>query len=98
MLLLTIDFAILFLKALNRFPSNIDFSKCHREIAASSNDFRNHWCKPQYVEPNALNVWKINVLKLLILVFHFTLVIHIFYPPNLNLLFVILNDVSRIFI
>ena len=37
-------------------------------------------------------------LKLLILVFHFTLVIHIFCPLNLNLLFVILNEVSRIFI
>ena len=34
----------------------------------------------------------------LVLVLHFTLVIHIFYPLNLNLLFVILNEVSRIFI
>ena len=34
-------------------------------------------------------------LKLLILVFHFTLVIHIFYPLNLNILFVILNVISR---
>ena len=24
-----------------RFPSNIDFPKCHREIAASLNDFGN---------------------------------------------------------
>ena len=39
-----------------------------------------------------------NILKLLILVFHFTLVIYIFYPLNLNLLFVILNEVSRIVI
>ena len=37
-------------------------------------------------------------LKLLILVFHLILVIHIFNPLNLNLLFVILNEVSRIFI
>ena len=45
--------------------------------------------------------WKngnLTFLKLLILIFHFTLVIHIFYPLNLNLLFVILNEVSRIFI
>ena len=49
------------------------------------------------VEPDALKEWKINILKLLILVFHFTLVIHIFCPLNLNLLFVILNEVSRIF-
>ena len=27
------------------FPSNIDFSKCRREIAASLNDFSNRWCK-----------------------------------------------------
>ena len=41
---------------------------------------------------------RLTFLKLLILVFHFTLVIHIFCPLNLNLLFVILNEVSRIFI
>ena len=28
-----------------RFPSNIDFSKCRREIAASLNDLSNRWCK-----------------------------------------------------
>ena len=27
------------------FPSNIDFSKCRREVAASLNDFSNRWCK-----------------------------------------------------
>ena len=81
-----------------RFPSNIDFSKCRREIAASLNDFSNRWCKWENVEPDALKDWKINILKLLILVFHFTLVIHIFCPLNLNLLFIILNKVSRIFI
>ena len=32
--------------------------------------------------------WKFTFLRLLILVFHFTLVIHIFYPLSLNLLFV----------
>ena len=37
-------------------------------------------------------------IKLMILIFHFTLVIHIFYPLNLNLRCVILNEVSRIFI
>ena len=26
-----------------RFPSNIDFPKCRREIAASLNDFHNRW-------------------------------------------------------
>ena len=41
---------------------------------------------------------RLTFFKLLILVFHFTFVIHIFCPLNLNLLFVILNEVSRIFI
>ena len=82
-----------------RFPSNIDFPKCRREIAASLNDLSNRWCKQENVEPDALKEWKINIfLKLLILMFHFTLVIHIFYPLNLNRLFVILNEVSRIVI
>ena len=40
----------------------------------------------------------LTLLRLLILVFNLTLVIHIFYPLNLNLLFVILNEVSRIVI
>ena len=38
----------------NRFPSNIDFPKCHREIAASLNDLSNCWCKQENVEPDAL--------------------------------------------
>ena len=49
-----LEFAILFLKALNIFLSNIDFHKCCREIAASFNDFSNQWCKREYVEPDAL--------------------------------------------
>ena len=39
------------------------------------------------VEPDALKEWKINVLKIIDIVFHFTLVIHIVYPINLSLLF-----------
>ena len=39
--LLELEFAILFLKVLY-----IDFPLiCHREIAASLNDFSNRWCK-----------------------------------------------------
>ena len=37
-----------------RFPPNIDFPKCRREIAAALNDSRNRWCKRENVEPNAL--------------------------------------------
>ena len=46
---LTLELAISFLKVLNRFPSNIDFSKCRREIAASLNDFSNRWCKQTFL-------------------------------------------------
>ena len=48
-----------------RFPSNIDFPKCRREIAASSNDFSNRWCKRENVKPDALKEWKINILKII---------------------------------
>ena len=37
-----------------RFPSNIDFLKCRREIAASINDFSSRWCKRKNVEPDTL--------------------------------------------
>ena len=63
-----------------RFPSNIDFPKYRREIAASLNYFSNRWCKRENVEPDvepdALKEWKINILKLSILIFNFILVIH----------------------
>ena len=76
-----------------RFPSNIDFPKYRREIAASFNDFSNRWCKRENVVPDALKEWKINILKLLTLVFQFTLL-----PPKPNHFFVILNEVFRNFI
>ena len=48
-----------------KFPSNIDFSKCRREFAASLNDFSNRWCKRENVEPDALKEWKINIFKII---------------------------------
>ena len=48
-----------------RFPSEIDFPKCHREIAASLNDFDNRWRKRENVEPYALKEWKINIFKII---------------------------------
>ena len=48
-----------------RFPSNIDFHKCHREIAASLNDLSNRWCKRENAEPDALKEWKINIFKII---------------------------------
>ena len=45
----------------NRFPSNIDFPKCCREVAASLNDFIKRLFKRENVEPDALKEWKINI-------------------------------------
>ena len=46
-----------------RFPSNIDFLKCRREIVASLNDFSNCWCGRKNVEPDPFKEWKINLFK-----------------------------------
>ena len=48
-----------------KFTSNINFPKCHREIAASLNDFSNRWCERENVESDALKEWKINILKII---------------------------------
>ena len=48
-----------------RFPSNIDFPQCRREIAASLHDFSYRWCKRENIEPDALKEWKINILKII---------------------------------
>ena len=48
-----------------RFPSNIDFPKCRREIVASLNDLSNRWCKRKNVGPDALKDWKINIIKII---------------------------------
>ena len=45
----------------NRFLSQIDFNKCHEEIAGSLKQFCNRWCKREHVESNALNTWKLNI-------------------------------------
>ena len=63
-----------------RLLSKIDFPKCRREIAASFNDFGNRWCKQENVESDALKEWKIDIVKILILVFHFILLIISFTP------------------
>ena len=77
---LTLEFAILFRKVLN-----IDFPLILISlIAASLNDFSNRWRKRENVEPDALKEWKISIIDTRI---SFTLVIHIFYPLSLNILF-----------
>ena len=97
MSLLTLKFAVLFLKVL-RLSSNIDFPKCHREIAASLNGFSYRWCKRENVEPVALKEWKINIFKIIDTRLSFYSRNTHLLPLNPNLLFVILNEVSRIFI
>ena len=62
-----------------RFPSNIDFSKCCRETAASLKDFSNCWCKRENAEPDALKEWKINIFKIIDTRISF-------YSPNTHLL------------
>ena len=56
-----LEFAILVLKALNIFPSNLDFPICHRETTASLNDCSNRWCERENVTPDASKEWKINI-------------------------------------
>ena len=81
-----------------RFPSSIDFPKCRKEIVASINDLSNRWCKRKNVEPDALREWKTNIFKIIdTRISFYSLNTHLL-PLNLNLLFVILNEVSRIFI
>ena len=92
-------FVILFLKVLNiDFPLILISLTSQREIAASLNDLSNRWYKRENNEPDALKESKINIFKIIDTRIYFTLLIHIFYPLNLNLLLVILNKVSRIFI
>ena len=40
-----------------RFPSTIDFKKCHEGIADALLELCNRWCKREHVESNALNTW-----------------------------------------
>ena len=49
-----------------RLPSNIDFPKCRRDIAASLNEFSNRWwCKQENVKTDALKDWTINIFKII---------------------------------
>ena len=62
-----------------RFPSRINFKNCREEIASALNDFCNRWCKREYVVPNALKEWKIDIFKILDQRIKF-------YSQNINLL------------
>ena len=81
-----------------RFPSDIDFPKCHREIAASLNDFSNYWCKRENVEPDALKEWKINIIKCINTRISFYSRNTHLLPPKPKSYFRHLHEVSMIFI
>ena len=81
-----------------RFPSNTDFSSCRGEIAASINDFSNIQCKWENAEPDTLREWKINILKSIVTRISFYFRNTNLLPPKPKSSFVILSEVSRIFI
>ena len=77
---------------------NINFPLILISFATSLNDFSNRWCKRENVEPDALKEWKINMFKIIdTRISFYSHNLHL-YPLNTNLLFLMLNEVSRIFI
>ena len=81
-----------------RFQAHIDFNKCRNTIASDLNDYCTRWCKREHVESNALNNWKLKILRSLMNVCYFTLITLIFSLQSLNYLFDIWNEVSKNFI
>ena len=81
-----------------RFPSNIDFPKCRREIAASLQTSVIVGVIEKILNLMPRRNGKLTFIKIIDTRISFTLVIHNFYPLSRNLLFVILNEVTRIFI
>ena len=69
-----------------RFPVHIDFNKCRETIASALNVYCTRWFKREHVESNALNNWKLKILRSLMNVCYFTLIILIFYLLSLNYL------------
>ena len=67
-------------------------------LVGSLNDFSNQWCKRENVEPDALKEWNINIFKIIDTRISFYSRNTHLLPPKLNLIFVILNEVARIFI
>ena len=43
----------------------IHFKSCREEIAGALHELCNRWCKREPVEYNALNSWKLNILKII---------------------------------
>ena len=96
---LTLEFTILFLKVLNiDFPLILISLNVVERSLLLLNDFSNRLCKRENVEPDALKDWKINIFKIIDTRISFYSRNTDLLPLNLNLLFVNLNEVSRIFI
>ena len=63
------EFGLLYVRDLNiGFLVPIEFKSCREEIAGALQEFCNRWCKQEHIE---LNSWKLNILKLLMVEFHF---------------------------
>ena len=43
----------------------IDIKLSREEILGALQEFCNRWCKPEYVESNALNSWKLTIFKII---------------------------------
>ena len=67
-------------------------------MAVSLNNFCNRWCKRENVEPEALKEWKINIFKIIDTPISFYSRNTLLLPSKPISFFVILNEVSRIFI
>ena len=48
-----------------RFPTNIDFPKCRREIAASLKDFSNRWCSGKMLNLMPLRNGRLTIFKII---------------------------------
>ena len=79
----------------NRFPLPIHFKSCGEEIAGALQEFCNWWYNREHVESDALNSWKLNILRLLMVEFHFIATIYTFYFLSLNSFLVIWRKGSR---
>ena len=54
-----------------RFTLHVYLKSCREEIAEALQEFYNRWSKREYVESNALNSWKLNIFKIMMVEFHF---------------------------
>ena len=48
-----------------RFPANSDFNKCRETIACALNEYCTRWCKREHIESDALNNWKLEIVKII---------------------------------